>query len=158
MIINAITGKKLPIYGDGLQIRDWIYVKDHCAAILEILNRGRIGETYCIGGGNEKTNIEIVQTICDILDDLHPRADGNSYTSQIAHVTDRPGHDRRYAINFDKLKHELGWVPRQPFKTDLRETVQWYLSNQEWINGVMKENYTDWIDLNYSGRREVLEQ
>lgn len=155
MILNAITGKELPIYGDGLQIRDWLYVEDHCAAIIEVLARGQLGQTYCIGGLNEKPNIEIVHTLCDILDDVHPRLDGKLYQSQITHVTDRPGHDRRYAINCDKIQRELGWSPQQSFETGLRETVRWYLANQEWVNEVMKKNYTEWIDLNYSGRREV---
>ena len=155
IILNAIMGKELPIYGDGLQVRDWLYVQDHCVALFEVLNHGRLGETYCIGGLSEKTNIEIVHTICDILDNVLPRQDGKSYRLQITHVTDRPGHDRRYAINCDKIKNELGWSPKQSFETGLRETVQWYLASQDWVNEVMKENYTDWIDLNYSGREEI---
>lgn len=127
MIVNALAGKPLPIYGDGQQIRDWLYVKDHCSAIRRVLQAGRVGEVYNIGGWNEKTNIEIVQTICVLLDELRPRVDGKSYLEQITHVADRPGHDRRYAIDASKIERELGWKPAETFETGIRKTVQWYL-------------------------------
>ena len=152
MILNAITGKDLPVYGDGMQIRDWLYVEDHCAALHEVLRHGRIGETYNIGGLNEKANIEIVHTICDILDETCPRTDSRSYRAQITHVTDRPGHDRRYAVDCKKIQTELGWAPAQSFITGIERTIQWYLANQDWVNQVMTENYNDWIALNYASR------
>lgn len=157
MILNAITGKDLPVYGDGFQVRDWLHVEDHCAAIIEVLKAGRPGETYNVGGLNEKPNIEIVRTICSILDEIHPRPDGKSHQEQITHVTDRPGHDRRYAINCTKIQRDLAWSPRQSFDKGLRSTIQWYLANQDWVNEVMSENYREWIDLNYS-TREMLQE
>ncbi len=141
MIINALTGKPLPVYGDGLQIRDWLYVDDHCEAICQVLRGGRLGQTYNVGGLSEKKNIEIVQLICDCLDELRPKPNGQSYRAQIAHVKDRPGHDRRYAIDATKIRSELGWTPRASFETGIRQTIQWYLDNQAWVNGVMSENY-----------------
>ncbi|MEY4695530.1 MAG: dTDP-glucose 4,6-dehydratase, partial [Pseudomonadota bacterium] len=126
MIVNALAGKALPVYGDGMQIRDWLYVKDHCSAIRRVLEAGRLGETYNVGGWNEKPNIEIVQTICRLLDGLRPKADGSSYASQITYVTDRPGHDRRYAIDARKLEAELGWKPAETFESGIRKTVEWY--------------------------------
>ncbi len=151
MIVNALAGKPLPVYGDGMQVRDWLYVKDHCAAIREVLARGRLGETYNVGGWNEKPNIEIVKTICALLDELRPDAAG-SYTRLIAHVTDRPGHDRRYAIDARKLERELGWRPTETFETGIRKTVQWYLANEDWVQHVQSGSYREWVARNYADR------
>ncbi len=155
MIINSLTGKSLPVYGDGLQVRDWLYVEDHCAAVHAVLQEGRLGQTYNIGGLNEKKNIEIVHIICNMLDELRPKPGGSSYKQQITHVKDRPGHDRRYAIDAGKLRSELGWTPQESFETGIRKTIQWYLANQDWVNSVMSENYDQWIALNYANREEV---
>ncbi len=152
MIINALAGKPLPIYGDGQQIRDWLYVKDHCGAIRLVLEAGRVGEVYNIGGCNEKPNIEIVHTVCALLDELRPRIDGKSYREQIAYVTDRPGHDRRYAIDAGKIERELGWKPAETFETGIRKTVQWYLDNQGWVSNVQSGAYRTWVEKNYQGR------
>ena len=152
MIINALAGKPLPVYGDGQQIRDWLYVKDHCGAIRLVLEAGRVGEVYNIGGCNEKPNIEIVHTVCALLDELRPRIDGKSYREQIAYVTDRPGHDRRYAINASKIERELGWKPAETFETGIRKTVQWYLDNQGWVSNVQSGAYRTWVEKNYQGR------
>ena len=152
MIVNALTGKSLPVYGDGQQIRDWLYVKDHCSAIRRVLEAGRVGEVYNIGGCNEKPNIEIVHTVCALLDELRPRSDGRSYREQIAYVTDRPGHDRRYAIDASKVEHELGWKPAETFETGIRKTVQWYLDNQSWVSNVQSGAYRTWVEKNYQGR------
>jgi dTDP-glucose 4,6-dehydratase len=152
MIINALAGKPLPVYGDGQQIRDWLYVKDHCSAIRLVLEAGRVGEVYNIGGCNEKPNIEIVHTVCALLDELRPRSDGKSYREQIAYVTDRPGHDRRYAIDASKIEHELGWKPAETFDTGIRKTVQWYLDNQGWVSNVQSGAYRTWVEKNYQGR------
>lgn len=141
MIFNALAGKPLPIYGDGMQVRDWLYVKDHCWAILTVLNHGNSGETYNIGGHNEITNIGIVQTLCQLLDELRPRPDGKFYSEQIAFVTDRPGHDRRYAINASKIERELGWKPRETFGTGIRKTVEWYLQNLTWCERIISGKY-----------------
>lgn len=141
MIHNALSGKNLPIYGDGQNIRDWLYVKDHCRALLTVLEKGKPGETYNIGGNAEKKNIEIVETICSILDDLRPRKNGKSYKEQIAFVKDRPGHDRRYAIDATKIRTELGWKPKETFDTGIRKTVQWYLDNQWWVERVTSGKY-----------------
>ena len=149
MIVNALAGKALPIYGDGQQIRDWLYVKDHCSAIRRVLEAGRLGDTYNIGGWNEKQNIEIVQTVCALLDELSPRADGVSYSSQITYVTDRPGHDRRYAIDARKIERELGWRPAETFETGIRKTVQWYLDNPQWVANVQSGAYRDWVNKQY---------
>lgn len=149
MIVNALAGKNMPVYGDGLQIRDWLYVKDHCSAIRRVLEAGRLGETYNIGGWNEKSNIEIVRTICALLDELRPRADGQKYDTQITHVTDRPGHDRRYAIDARKIECELGWKPAETFETGIRKTVQWYLDNPEWVTNVQTGAYRDWVSRQY---------
>ncbi len=149
MIVNALAGKNLPVYGDGMQIRDWLYVKDHCSAIRRVLEVGQLGETYNVGGWNEKPNIEIVQTICALLDELRPRADGRSYQEQITYVTDRPGHDRRYAIDARKLERELGWKPAETFDTGIRKTVEWYLANQEWVANVQSGGYRDWVAKQY---------
>jgi dTDP-glucose 4,6-dehydratase len=153
MIVNALAGKPLPVYGDGMQIRDWLYVKDHCSAIRRVLEAGRLGEVYNVGGWNEKPNIEIVQTICQLLDEMRPKADGTSYASQITYVTDRPGHDRRYAIDALKLEAELGWKPAETFETGIRKTVEWYLANPEWVAHVQSGAYRDWVNKNYTGRQ-----
>ena len=149
VIHNALAGKPLPIYGDGQQIRDWLYVKDHCSAIRRVLEAGKLGEVYNVGGWNEKANLEVVDTLCDILDELSPRADGKSYKSQITFVTDRPGHDRRYAIDATKLERELGWKPAETFETGIRKTVRWYLDNQEWAQNVTSGAYREWVGKQY---------
>jgi dTDP-glucose 4,6-dehydratase len=150
MIVNALAGKELPIYGDGRQIRDWLYVEDHCRAILRVLEGGRLGETYNIGGWNEKANIEIVHTVCELLDEMRPREDGVSYKTQITHVKDRPGHDRRYAIDARKIERELGWRPEETFETGIRKTVQWYLDNSGWVERVQNGSYREWVSKHYS--------
>jgi dTDP-glucose 4,6-dehydratase len=155
MIVNALAGKNLPVYGDGMQIRDWLYVKDHCSAIRRVLADGRLGETYNVGGWNEKPNIEIVRTICALLDELRPRADGKSYGQQIAYVTDRPGHDRRYAIDARKLERELGWKPAETFETGIRKTVQWYLDNPGWVQRVQSGAYRAWVERHYQGEAKA---
>ena len=149
VILNALNSKPLPIYGDGQQIRDWLYVGDHCSAICEVLANGKLGETYNIGGWNEKANLEVVNTICTILDELQPRADGKSYADQITFVKDRPGHDRRYAIDASKIEEELGWRPAETFDTGIRKTVQWYLDNPDWVQGVVTGSYRDWLEKQY---------
>ncbi len=149
MIVNALAGKPLPVYGDGQQVRDWLYVKDHCSAIRRVLEAGRLGETYNVGGWNEKANLSIVHTVCELLDELSPRADGQSYRTQITHVTDRPGHDRRYAIDARKIERELGWKPAETFETGIRKTVQWYLANPEWVKNVQSGAYRDWVAAQY---------
>ena len=148
-ITNALAGKPLPIYGDGLQVRDWLYVGDHCSGIRRVLEAGTIGETYNIGGGNEQTNISIVQRICALLDERRPRADGTSYATQITHVKDRPGHDRRYAIDARKIEQQLGWRPAETFETGIRKTVDWYLENAEWVTQVQSGAYRDWVNKQY---------
>ena len=152
MIANALAGKPLPIYGDGQQIRDWLYVEDHCRAIMRVLDDGTLGETYCVGGWNEWANIDIVKTLCAMLDERRPRADGQSYATQITHVTDRAGHDRRYAIDARKIERELGWKPAESFETGIAKTVDWYLANQDWVANVQSGSYRDWIDLQYGQR------
>ena len=149
-ILNALNGKDLPIYGDGQQIRDWLYVVDHCKRITTVLEKGVIGETYNIGGWNEKTNLEVVNTLCDLLDELKPREDGKSYREQITFVKDRPGHDQRYAIDATKISKELGWKPEETFETGIRKTVQWYLDNQDWVDHVQSGEYQNWLTKNYS--------
>ncbi len=149
-ILNALKGKPLPIYGDGKQIRDWLYVKDHCSAIREVLSKGKIGETYNVGGWNEKTNLEVVETLCAILDELKPKSDGKSYADQITFVKDRPGHDRRYAIDASKLERDLGWRPQETFETGLRKTVIWYLEHETWVNHVVSGEYQHWVEKQYS--------
>jgi dTDP-glucose 4,6-dehydratase len=146
---NALAGKPLPIYGDGLQIRDWLFVQDHCRAIARVLQAGQPGETYNIGGWNEKPNIEVVRALCSLLDELQPRADGKSYAEQITYVKDRAGHDRRYAIDASKISQALGWKPQETFETGLRKTVQWYLDNQAWVKAVTSGEYRQWVDLQY---------
>jgi dTDP-glucose 4,6-dehydratase len=149
VIRRALAGEPLPVYGDGQQIRDWLYVGDHCAAIRCVLERGRPGETYNVGASNEKTNLQVVQKICDILDEGKPRRDGKSYREQITFVKDRPGHDRRYAIDARKIESELGWKPSETFESGLRKTICWYLENQEWVANAASDAYRRWIALHY---------
>lgn len=151
VILNALNRKSLPIYGDGSNIRDWLFVGDHCTGISEVLKKGKVGETYNIGGWNEKTNLEVVNTICSILDELQPHKDG-SYKELITFVKDRPGHDRRYAINATKIERELGWKPAENFETGIKKTVTWYLSNPEWVEDIVSGNYKNWVNINYQGR------
>jgi dTDP-glucose 4,6-dehydratase len=151
MIVNALAGKALPVYGDGQQVRDWLYVKDHCSAIRRVLDAGQPGEIYNVGGWNEKPNIDIVHTVCALLDELRPKSDGSSYQTQISFVTDRPGHDRRYAIDARKLEKELGWKPQETFASGIRKTVEWYLANPEWVANVQSGAYRDWIKAHYAG-------
>jgi dTDP-glucose 4,6-dehydratase len=149
VIHNALAGKPLPIYGDGMQVRDWLYVQDHCSAIQRVLAAGRLGETYNVGGWNEKPNIEVVRTLCGLLDELQPRADGQSYAAQITYVKDRAGHDRRYAIDARKIEQELGWRPQETFETGLRKTVAWYLANADWVANVTSGQYRQWVGKQY---------
>ncbi len=149
VILNALSGKSLPIYGDGQQIRDWLYVRDHCSAIRRVLEAGKLGETYNVGGWNEKPNLDVVHTICAILDELKPRAGGGHYSDQITFVKDRPGHDRRYAIDARKLERELGWKPQETFETGIRKTIEWYLANQDWVSDVTSGNYREWVGKQY---------
>ncbi len=155
MIINALAGKPLPIYGDGQQIRDWLYVKDHCSAIRTVLAQGKVGETYNIGGCNEQANIDVVKMICSILDELQPRADGRSYQTQISFVTDRPGHDKRYAIDASKIMHDLAWLPKETFASGLEKTIRWYLAHPDWIEHVTSGSYRDWIKQHYQNESGV---
>ena len=152
MIVNALAGKPLPVYGDGMQVRDWLYVKDHCSAIRCVLAAGRVGEVYNVGGWNEMPNIDIVNTLCALLDEMCPKAEGKSYRAQIAYVADRPGHDRRYAIDASKIERELGWKPVETFETGIRKTVQWYLANQAWVTRVQSGAYREWVLTNYAQR------
>ena len=164
MIVNALAGKALPVYGDGQQIRDWLYVEDHCSGIRRVLEAGAFGETYNIGGWNEKANIDIVRTLCGLLDEMAPAASRQvinqktgepveQYAELIAYVTDRPGHDRRYAIDARKIERELGWKPAETFETGIRKTVAWYLANQEWVKGVMDGSYRDWVAQQYGANK-----
>ena len=153
IIVNALAGKPLPVYGDGQQVRDWLYVKDHCAAIREVLARGRLGETYNIGGWNEKPNIDIVRTVCALLDEMQPDAAG-PYERLITYVKDRPGHDRRYAIDARKIERELGWKPAETFDTGIRKTVRWYLDNQPWVQNVLSGSYRDWVNTQYGSAEQ----
>jgi dTDP-glucose 4,6-dehydratase len=155
MIINALAGKPLPVYGDGGQVRDWLYVRDHCSAIRAVLARGRVGETYNIGGGNQRTNLEVVTTLCALLDELVPNSPYLPHGQLLRHVQDRPGHDRRYAIDARKLERELDWRAQESFETGLRKTVQWYLDNPAWIENVTSGAYQHWIDQNYAGRESL---
>ena len=150
VFVNALAGNKLPVYGDGQQIRDWLFVTDHCSAIRRVLEAGVPGETYNIGGWNEKANLDIVHTVCALLDELRPRLDGRKYNEQIAFVADRPGHDKRYAIDARKIERELDWKPAETFETGIRKTVQWYLDNQEWVNNVQSGAYREWVEKNYT--------
>jgi dTDP-glucose 4,6-dehydratase len=149
VILNALAGKPLPIYGDGQQVRDWLFVCDHARAIMRVLDKGQIGQTYNIGGNQEKANLDVVQTICAHLDTLRPKADGSSYAEQITFVKDRPGHDRRYAIDARKIKRELGWEPQETFETGLEQTIQWYLDNQQWVEHVTSGDYRKWVQKQY---------
>ena len=149
MIVNALAGKPLPIYGDGQQVRDWLYVIDHCAAIRRVLEAGRPGETYNVGGWNEQPNLDIVHTICELLGELRPRTDGQDYRAQITYVTDRPGHDRRYAIDANKIERELGWRPVETFASGIRKTIQWYLDHPQWIANVQSGAYREWVEKHY---------
>jgi dTDP-glucose 4,6-dehydratase len=152
MILNAIDGKPLPVYGDGKNVRDWLYVEDHCDAIRLVLARGTPGEVYNIGGSSEKSNLEVVQAVCAILDELNPRSPGTQHSALIAFVKDRPGHDRRYAIDCSKIARELGWKPKESFESGLRKTVQWYLDNLAWANEVRSGDYRKWMERNYASR------
>lgn len=149
VILNALGGKPLPIYGDGQQVRDWLYVVDHAMAIMRVLEGGKLGETYNIGGNQERTNLSVVQNICEHLDTLRPRADGSSYAHQITFVKDRPGHDRRYAIDASKIKLELGWEPKETFESGLKKTIEWYLDNPAWVEHVTSGTYRQWIQKQY---------
>ncbi len=152
IINNALAGKPLPIYGDGLQVRDWLYVVDHCRAIAEVLKKGQIGETYNVGGVNQRSNREVVNTVCALLDELVPDSPHKPHAQLITSVKDRPGHDRRYAIDATKIEREIGWKPQETFETGLRKTVQWYLDNREWVEGVTSGSYQQWVSANYADR------
>ena len=155
MILNALAGKPLPVYGDGLQVRDWLYVEDHCEAIDLVLKRGHVGETYNVGGNNQPTNLEIIHKICDLLEELAPSKGGQSYRSLIQFVTDRPGHDRRYAMNIHRIQSELGWQPRESIESGLRKTVAWYLEHPQWVEAIRSRGgYQNWLDKNYGNRGE----
>ena len=149
VIHNALSGKQIPIYGDGMQVRDWLFVKDHCSAIRRVLERGKVGETYNVGGRNELTNLSVVNTLCEILDELRPLPNGASYKAQISFVRDRPGHDRRYAIDAAKIERELDWRPSETFETGIRKTVEWYLANAAWVENVTSGSYRQWINRQY---------
>jgi dTDP-glucose 4,6-dehydratase len=149
-IHNALAGKPLPIYGDGQQVRDWLYVRDHCSAIRRVLEAGKLGEVYNVGGWNEKTNLDVVRTLCSVLDEMSPRTDGKPYAEQITYVKDRPGHDRRYAIDASKIERELGWKPAETFETGIRKTVRWYLDNAAWVEGVTSGAYKNWTSKQYT--------
>ena len=155
VIVNALAGKPLPVYGDGQQIRDWLYVKDHCSAIRRVLEGGSPGEVYNVGGWNEKPNIDIVNTVCALLDELKPRSDEVGYNTQITYVKDRPGHDKRYAIDASKISRELGWKPSETFETGIRKTVEWYLSNPDWVSHVQSGAYKEWTDRQYDQNPKV---
>ncbi|GAB1834754.1 dTDP-glucose 4,6-dehydratase [Achromobacter xylosoxidans] len=149
LIHHALAGKPLPIYGDGQQIRDWLYVKDHCSALRRVLEAGRPGQTYNVGGNNERTNLEVAHHICDLLDELQPRVDGHSYRQQIVFVADRPGHDRRYAVDSRRLEQELNWTPAETFESGMLQTVRWYLANPTWVENVTTGAYRHWLDMHY---------
>ncbi|MDO9467014.1 MAG: GDP-mannose 4,6-dehydratase, partial [Thiobacillus sp.] len=150
VIHNALAGKPLPIYGDGSNVRDWLYVGDHCSAIRRVLEAGRVGEVYNIGGCNEKTNLDVVNTLCAILDELHPGSPVTPHARLITFVKDRPGHDRRYAIDASKIERELGWTPGETFETGIRKTVAWYLAHQDWVDNVTSGEYRHWVSRNYA--------
>jgi len=152
MVLNALEGKPLPVYGDGLNVRDWLFVEDHCAAIRRVLQSGRIGETYNIGGGSERRNIDVVTAICDLLDELRPDTSIGSRRNLITYVKDRPGHDRRYAINATKIARELKWTPEQQFESGIRKTIEWYLAHLDWVNDIRTGAYLNWIEQNYAER------
>ena len=154
MVLNALNGKPLPVYGDGMQIRDWLYVDDHCEAIWQVVTRGQVGETYCVGGDNQPPNIEIVRTICQIMDELLPRSPWAPHERLISYVADRPGHDRRYDINIAKIRDELGWQPKHSLKQGLRDTVAWYLEHPEWVQNITRNSdYSSWVQKNYMNRK-----
>jgi dTDP-glucose 4,6-dehydratase len=155
MILNALEGKPLPVYGDGKNVRDWLFVEDHCTAIRAVLERGRPGETYNIGGNSEMANIDVVTTICDLVDEMRPAANASPRRGLITYVQDRPGHDRRYAIDARKIAGELGWKPAEKFESGLRKTVRWYLENDDWVNSVRSGSYREWIERNYAERGEL---
>jgi dTDP-glucose 4,6-dehydratase len=155
MIINALSGKQLPIYGDGQNIRDWLFVEDHCQAIYQVLQQGKVGQTYNVGGNSELANITVVQQICQILDDLAPKSQFN-YSSLITYIQDRPGHDRRYAVDCSKIRRELGWQPQENFTSGLTKTIQWYLDNTTWIEQIQSGGYQNWIEQNYQDRTASL--
>lgn len=155
MICNALEGKPLPVYGDGLQVRDWLYVADHCEAILAVLERGAPGETYNIGGNAERTNIGLVVTLCKIIDEVLPESPHRPHSGLVTHVEDRPGHDRRYAIDFTRIKSDLGWKPKETLQSGLERTVRWYLDHGEWVDHVRSGSYRDWLETNYSRRAEA---
>lgn len=155
MILHALQGKPLPVYGDGLQVRDWLYVQDHCSAIRTVLASGKLGETYNVGGCNQRTNIEVVNTVCGLLDELVPDSAHKPHAQLITRVQDRPGHDRRYAIDARKIERELGWTPAETFESGLRRTVQWYLDHQDWVNTITSGVYKQWLEQNYSSREQV---
>ena len=152
MITHALAGKPLPIYGDGMQVRDWLFVVDHCKAIAAVLEKGRIGETYNVGGCNQRSNREVVHTLCALLDELVPDSPSRPHAQLITSVKDRPGHDRRYAIDATKIENEIGWQPEESFETGLRKTVQWYLTNKDWVDGVTSGSYQQWVSTNYGNR------
>ncbi len=152
VILNALEGKPLPVYGQGTQVRDWLYVEDHARALYKVLREGKIGETYNIGGHNEKQNIEVIHTLCDLLDEMRPCPDGSSYRNLIAHVQDRPGHDLRYAIDASKIQREIDWTPEESFESGIRKTVEWYLENIEWVSHIKSGAYQQWLEKNYSAR------
>lgn len=158
MILNAQTGKPLPVYGDGQQVRDWLYVTDHCRALMTVLEKGRVGETYNVGGGNQRSNLEVVKTICALLDELVPESKYRPHAQLITYVADRPGHDRRYAIDARKLEGELGWRAQESFETGLRKTVEWYLANKEWVEHVTSGAYQQWVDKNYGAREAMVSE
>ena len=153
MTLNSLAGKPLPIYGTGENIRDWLHVEDHCDAIYEVLTKGRVGQTYNIGGRAERNNLFIINKICEILDEIKPRSDGKSYKEQITFVKDRLGHDLRYAINCSKIEKELGWKPKHNFEEGLKETIQWYLNNEDWVKNIQSGEYQKWIEKNYKERQ-----
>ncbi len=157
MIANALAGKALPVYGDGMQVRDWLFVTDHCKAIATVLEKGRVGETYNIGGNNQRSNLEVVQTICALLDELVPDSPYRPHANLITFVKDRPGHDRRYAINAHKMERELGWKPEESFETGMRKTVEWYLANEEWVASATGGAYQEWVSSNYGDRGRLAE-
>ena len=156
IISNALAGKALPVYGDGLQVRDWLYVADHASALREVLERGRVGESYNVGGGNQRTNLEVVTTLCALLDELVPESQYRPHLRLVKYVTDRAGHDRRYAIDARKIQGELGWHAQESFETGLRKTVEWYLANSAWVEGVTSGAYQHWVDKNYGDRVQVV--
>jgi len=154
MILNALRGKPLPVYGDGRNVRDWLYVGDHCSAIRTVLAQGRVGEVYNIGGASERPNIDVVNIVCSILDDVQPRANGAKYSALLTYVKDRPGHDRRYAIDASKIGNELGWKPAETFDSGIEKTIKWYLQNPQWIAGIESGSYQQWVDKNYGARNQ----